>query len=64
LSALSWASIHLQYDWYGIATIFAAGLFLGCVRLKSGSILVTIWLHSLMNLIATVEIALFLKFKA
>jgi HAD superfamily hydrolase (TIGR01509 family) len=62
LSALSWASIHLQYDWYGIATIFVAGLFLGYVRFKTGSILVTMWLHGLMNFIATLEIALFLKF--
>jgi HAD superfamily hydrolase (TIGR01509 family) len=62
LSALWWACIHLQYDWYGIATIFVTGLFLGYVRLKTGSILVTMFLHSLMNLIATVEIAVVLNF--
>jgi beta-phosphoglucomutase len=57
-----WASIHVQYDWYGKATIFVIGLFLGYARLKTGSILVTMGLHSLMNLIATLEIAL-LKLK-
>jgi membrane protease YdiL (CAAX protease family) len=62
LSALWWACIHVQYDCYGIATIFVAGLFLGYVRLKTGSILVTMFLHSLMNLIATVEIAVLLNF--
>lgn len=58
-----WASTHVQYDWYGRATIFVFGLFLGYVRLKTGSILVTMSLHSLMNLIATLEIVL-LKLKS
>jgi HAD superfamily hydrolase (TIGR01509 family) len=64
LSALWWACIHLQYDWYGIATIFVAGLFLGYVRLKTGSILMTMFLHGLMNLIATVETVVLLKLKS
>jgi membrane protease YdiL (CAAX protease family) len=64
ISAGWWASIHFQYDWYGIATIFVSGLFLGYVRLKTGSILVTMCLHSLMNLIATLEIFVLLKLKS
>jgi HAD superfamily hydrolase (TIGR01509 family) len=62
VSAGMWASIHVQYDWYGKATIFVFGLFLGYVRLKTGSTLVTIFLHSLMNLIVTLQIVL-LKLK-
>jgi HAD superfamily hydrolase (TIGR01509 family) len=63
ITAGCWASTHVQYDWYGRATIFVFGLFLGYVRLKTGSILVTMCLHSLMNLIATLEIVL-LKLKS
>jgi len=63
VSAGWWASIHLQYDWYGIATIFASGLYLGYVRLRTGSILVTMCLHGLMNFIATAETAVLLQLK-
>jgi len=61
LSALAWASIHLQYDLYGVATIFVSGLLLGYARLKTGSLYPTLFLHGLMNLIATVEVVVFLK---
>jgi HAD superfamily hydrolase (TIGR01509 family) len=63
ISACTWAGIHFQYDWYGRATIFVFGLFLGYIRLRTGSILLTMCLHSLMNLIATLEIVL-LKLKS
>jgi membrane protease YdiL (CAAX protease family) len=36
ISAITWASIHFQYDWYGRATIVIFGLFLGYVRLRTG----------------------------
>ena len=55
VTAALWASIHVQYDWYGIATIFLMGLLLGWVRLRSGSLLLTIALHSFGNLVASVE---------
>jgi HAD superfamily hydrolase (TIGR01509 family) len=64
ITAVWWASIHVQYDWYGKATIFVAGLYLGYVRLKTGSIILTMCLHSLMNLIATIELLVLLKFKS
>jgi beta-phosphoglucomutase len=60
-SAVWWALIHVQYDWYGIATVFAAGLLLGWARFKTGSLYPTLFLHSLMNLIATIETALLAK---
>jgi beta-phosphoglucomutase len=56
LTSLIWALIHLQYDFYGIFTIFVSGLLLGYVRLKTGSIYLTMLLHALMNLIATIEV--------
>ncbi len=59
LTALLWAVIHLQYDLYGIASIFGAGLFLGLVRLKTGSVLLCTFLHSVINLIATIQVEFF-----
>ena len=59
LTSLLWAVIHLQYDLYGIALIFVAGIFLGLVRLKTGSVLFCTFLHSVINLIATIQIEFF-----
>ncbi len=62
ITALTWSVIHLQYDLYGILTIFVFGIFLGIVRLKSGSTYVTIAIHSLMNLVATIEVVIYVNF--
>jgi membrane protease YdiL (CAAX protease family) len=56
VTSLSWALIHMQYDWFGITTVFLFGLFLGAARLRTGSLLCVL-LHGLMNLIATTEVA-------
>lgn len=45
-----WAALHVQYDWTGILQIFIIGLFLGWMRWRSGSLLLTIFLHALFNL--------------
>jgi uncharacterized protein len=50
-----WASLHVQYDWTGVAQIFAIGLFLGWMRWRSGSTLLTFFLHALFNLEGTME---------
>ena len=52
-----WAGVHLQYDAYGIATIFAFGTVLGLARLRTRSICPCILMHALMNSIASVEVA-------
>lgn len=54
ISAL-FAIIHVQYDWYGILQVFLIGLALGWARWLSGSTLLTILMHALMNLWATVQ---------
>jgi CAAX protease family protein len=54
ISAL-WAIIHTQYDWFGVFQIFLLGLVLGWVRWRSGSTLLTIALHALINAWATVQ---------
>jgi membrane protease YdiL (CAAX protease family) len=53
--ALLWAAPHLQYDWTGMSEIFVAGLFLGWVRWRSGSTLLTFLLHALFNLEGMLE---------
>ncbi len=47
--SLLWAGLHLQYDLTGITEIAVAGLFLGWVRWRSGSTLLTFLLHALFN---------------
>ena len=64
LSSLTWALIHMQYELYGIATIFVSGLLLGYVRLKTGSLYATMFLHALMNLVATVEVVVVLRLES
>jgi CAAX protease family protein len=54
ISAL-WAIIHTQYDWFGVMQIFLIGMVLGWVRWRSGSTLLTMVLHGLMNTWATVQ---------
>jgi hypothetical protein len=59
--SLLWAVLHLQYDWAGMLQIFIIGLFLGWVRWRSGSTLLTFFLHALFNLEGTLETVVFVK---
>jgi membrane protease YdiL (CAAX protease family) len=63
LTSALWAVIHLQYDLFGIGVIFVAGLLLGFARWKTGSLLLCMVLHAAMNLVATVEVEIFLAGK-
>ncbi len=60
--SLLWAALHIQYDWAGMVQIFVIGLFLGWVRWRSGSLLLTFVLHALFNLEGTLETVLQVKF--
>jgi membrane protease YdiL (CAAX protease family) len=60
--SLLWTLPHLQYDWTGMSEIFVAGLFLGWVRWRSGSTLLTFILHALFNLEGTIETILQVKY--
>jgi membrane protease YdiL (CAAX protease family) len=57
-----WAALHGQYDWIDMLDIFVIGLFLGWMRWRSGSTLLTFLLHVLINLEATVETLLRMHF--
>jgi membrane protease YdiL (CAAX protease family) len=54
-TSAAWAAMHVQYDWVNLAQIFLIGLLLGWLRWASGSTLLTIVLHMLANLGATIE---------
>jgi membrane protease YdiL (CAAX protease family) len=58
VTAFLWALLHLQYDLYGIFTIFLMGLLFGIARIRTRSLAVPLALHALANLAATIEVAL------
>lgn len=57
VTAAIWAGIHVQYDIYGIGTIFILGLLLGAARYRSNSIVPPLAMHALANAIACTEAA-------
>ena len=59
LTALLWASIHLgQYQMFYVAQIFVLGLALGLARTRTGSLLTAMAMHALVNVVATLQVAL------
>jgi uncharacterized protein len=55
VTAALWALIHVQYDLYGIAQIFAYGLVLGWFRWITCSTIMTMLLHGLINFAGMLE---------
>jgi membrane protease YdiL (CAAX protease family) len=49
------AIIHVQYDWFLIVQVFAFGLLFGWMRWATGSTILTMLLHALVNLEGMVE---------
>jgi len=62
LISLVFSALHVQYDWTGITQVFVIGLFLGWMRYRSGSTLLTFLLHALFNAEGTLETVLQLRF--
>lgn len=58
ISATGWAVIHLQYELFVILQLWVFGLVLGVVRLKTQSLYPAIFMHSLSNFIASVQVAI------
>lgn len=55
LSSMVWTAMHLQYDWFFFGEIFSIGLLFGYMRYRSNSTWLTIVLHGLNNLAATLQ---------
>jgi uncharacterized protein len=49
------ASLHVQYNVYGMLQIFVVGLFFGWLRWRSGSTLLTMLCHATLNLESCLE---------
>jgi len=49
ITALLWAVVHVQYDWYVIGQVFCFGVLLGWLRWATGSTILTMLLHALIN---------------
>jgi membrane protease YdiL (CAAX protease family) len=56
VTSLLWSALHVQYDLYGIASIFVGGLLLSAARYVTGSVLLCMAMHATMNLVATLEV--------
>jgi CAAX protease family protein len=55
LTAGLFAVIHVQYDWFLIVQVFAFGILFGWMRWVTGSTILTMLLHGLINLEGMVE---------
>ena len=55
ITSLLWSLIHVQYDWYVIGQVFVSGLLLGWMRWATGSTILTIVLHGLINIEGMLE---------
>lgn len=60
ITSMIWAILHFQYDYFDISLVAIDGLILGAVKIKTRSLYTTIAMHSLVNLIATLEVAIFI----
>ena len=55
LTAGLFAVIHVQYDWFLIAQVFTFGILFGWMRWVTGSTILTMLLHGLVNLEGMLE---------
>ena len=55
ITAGLFAIVHVQYDWFLIAQVFAFGVYFGWIRWATGSTLLTMLLHSIVNLEGMLE---------
>ena len=57
LTAVLWAAMHAQYDWFNLAEIFGVGVIFGWLRSRSGSTWLTVILHGSYNMAALAQAA-------
>ncbi|MGL5168710.1 MAG: lysostaphin resistance A-like protein [Afipia sp.] len=55
LSSAVWTAMHMQYNWFFLGQVFAIGLLFGYLRYRSNSTWLTVILHGINNLAATVQ---------
>jgi membrane protease YdiL (CAAX protease family) len=57
LTSAGWAVMHVQYEAFYIVQIFVLGCVFGWLRWRSGSTVLTVVLHALVNTAALVQVA-------
>jgi membrane protease YdiL (CAAX protease family) len=57
LTSLAWSAAHVQYEPYDMLVVAAFGVVFGLARLRTGSTLVPLFVHALINLLATLQAA-------
>ncbi len=62
LTTIVWTAMHTQYNWIVLAQIACIGLLLGWLRQRSGSTLLTIFLHTAQNGTAMIQVAILERF--
>ncbi len=55
LSSAVWTAMHLQYNWFFLGQVFSIGLLFGYLRYRSNSTWLTVILHGVNNLAATIQ---------
>jgi uncharacterized protein len=60
LTSFAWTVIHLQYEIYEMSIVFVLGIVLGIARLMTQSLYVPIAIHAVANLLATIELVVYL----
>jgi membrane protease YdiL (CAAX protease family) len=58
LSSVAWAVMHVQYEAFFVVQIVLLGIVFGWLRWRSGSTLLTLFLHALVNGYALVQAAI------
>src|SRR5262249_4612337 len=53
LTSLLFATMHTQYDWFGVLQTFSMGALFGWLRWRTGSTILTIALHMAINGLST-----------
>jgi hypothetical protein len=59
ITAACWTALHVQYEPFSMAQVFAYGIFLGLVRWRSNSLILVVILHAAINAIALNQIIAF-----
>jgi len=57
VTSIIWASIHVQYNLFQMVMIGLLGVLLGIAKIKTRSLYTTLAIHSLLNLIAMVQVS-------
>jgi uncharacterized protein len=58
ITALLFAIMHVQYDWFVISQVFVFGLLVGWMRWATGSAIVTMLMHAVINVEGMLETAI------